>query len=94
MIEREPERYEQWAGGMEGGATNPLGACALYLSEDGEDTLYRIHGMTDPSSIGKAVSSGCIRLLDQDVIDLYNRVPPGSKVVVRRTRGTAGVTAS
>lgn len=83
MIKREPERYEQWADGMEGGATNPLGARALYLFKDGKDTLYRIHGTTEPWSIGQAVSSGCIRLLNQDVIDLYNRVPPRSKVVVR-----------
>lgn len=82
MIKRQPERYQQWAGGMEGGATNPLGARALYLFRDGKDTLYRIHGTTEPGSIGQAVSSGCIRLLNQDVIDLYNRVLPGSKVVV------------
>lgn len=82
MIKREPERYEQWAGGMEPGSANPLGARALYLLKDGRDTLYRIHGTAEPSSIGRAVSSGCIRLLNQDVIDLYNRIPPGSKVVV------------
>lgn len=82
MIKREPERYGQWARGMEPGSTNPLGPRALYLFKDGKDTLYRIHGTTEPSSIGRAVSSGCIRLLNQDVIDLYNRVPPGSKVVV------------
>jgi lipoprotein-anchoring transpeptidase ErfK/SrfK len=82
MIKREPDRYKQWAGGMEPGSTNPLGARALYLFKDGKDTLYRIHGTTEPQSIGRAVSSGCIRLLNQDVIDLYNRIPPGSKVVV------------
>lgn len=82
MIKREPDRYEQWADGMEPGSTNPLGARALYLFKDGKDTLYRIHGTTEPRSIGQAVSSGCIRLLNQDVIDLYNRIPPGSKVVV------------
>jgi lipoprotein-anchoring transpeptidase ErfK/SrfK len=82
MIKREPDRYEQWAGGMEPGSTNPLGARALYLFKDGKDTLFRIHGTTEPQSIGRAVSSGCIRLLNQDVIDLYNRIPPGSKVVV------------
>ena len=64
------------------GARNPLGARALYLFKDGKDTLYRIHGTTEPWSIGKAVSSGCIRMLNQDVIDLYNRVPKGAKVVV------------
>ena len=82
MIKREPERYAKWATGMEGGATNPLGARALYLFKDGQDTLFRIHGTTEPWSIGQAVSSGCIRLLNQDVIDLYSRVPDGSQVVV------------
>ena len=82
MMRREPDRYQPWAKGMDGGARNPLGARALYLFKDGKDTLYRIHGTTEPSSIGKAVSSGCIRMLNQDVIDLYNRVPKGAKVVV------------
>jgi lipoprotein-anchoring transpeptidase ErfK/SrfK len=82
MIRREPNRYQPWAKGMDGGAKNPLGARALYLFKNGKDTLYRIHGTTEPSSIGKAVSSGCIRMLNQDVIDLYNRVPKGAKVVV------------
>ena len=82
MIRREPARYRPWAKGMEGGAKNPLGARALYLFKNGKDTLYRIHGTTEPWSIGKAVSSGCIRLLNQDVIDLYNRIPKGAKVVV------------
>lgn len=82
MIEREPKRYAKWAQGMEGGAGNPLGARALYLFKDGKDTRYRIHGTTEPDSIGKAVSSGCIRMMNQDVIDLYGRVPLGAKVVV------------
>jgi lipoprotein-anchoring transpeptidase ErfK/SrfK len=82
MMRREPARYQPWAKGMDGGAKNPLGARALYLFKEGKDTLYRIHGTTEPSSIGKAVSSGCIRMLNQDVIDLYNRVPKGAKVVV------------
>jgi len=68
--------------GMEGGSRNPLGARALYLYQGNKDTLYRLHGTSDPNSIGKAVSSGCIRLLNQDVIDLYERVPLGTKVVV------------
>ena len=58
------------------------GARALYLYRDGRDTLYRIHGTAEPNSIGRAVSSGCIRLLNADVIDLYNRVPVGTRVVV------------
>lgn len=82
MIKREPERYAQWAGGMEGGSENPLGPRALYLFKDGQDTLFRIHGTTQPETIGQAVSSGCIRLINQDVIDLYSRVPDGSQVVV------------
>jgi lipoprotein-anchoring transpeptidase ErfK/SrfK len=67
---------------MDGGLQNPLGARALYLWQGNRDTLYRLHGTNDPSSIGKAVSSGCVRLMNQDVIDLYNRVPIGTKVVV------------
>jgi lipoprotein-anchoring transpeptidase ErfK/SrfK len=82
MIKREPERYKKWSSGMEGGTDNPLGARALYLFKDGKDTLYRIHGTNEPETIGQAVSSGCIRMMNQDVIDLYSRVPAGSKVVV------------
>ena len=65
----------------------PLGARALYLYANGADTLYRIHGTNDPSSIGKALSSGCIRMLNQDIADLYLRVPVGSKVVVLPPQG-------
>ena len=82
MIRREPERNARWAGGMEGGLSNPLGARALYLYDNGRDTMYRIHGTTEPWSIGQSVSSGCIRLFNQDIIDLYSRVPVGSPVVV------------
>ena len=82
MIARDPGRYGPWKGGMEGGAQNPLGARALYLFKDGRDTLYRIHGTNEPHTIGKAVSSGCIRMLNQDAIDLYGRVPRGSRVVL------------
>ena len=67
---------------MDGGMENPLGARALYLFEDNKDTLFRIHGTNEPKSIGKAVSSGCIRMLDADVIDLYGRVAKGTPVVV------------
>ena len=67
---------------MDGGMENPLGARALYLFEDKKDTLFRIHGTNEPKSIGKAVSSGCIRMLDADVIDLYGRVGKGTPVVV------------
>ncbi|MDF2811216.1 MAG: L,D-transpeptidase [Microvirga sp.] len=82
MIRREPERNRRWASGMEGGTDNPLGARALYLFKDGRDTLYRIHGTNEPGTIGEAVSSGCIRMMNQDAIDLYGRVPTGAKVVV------------
>jgi lipoprotein-anchoring transpeptidase ErfK/SrfK len=87
MIKREPERNAPWAGGMPGGLKNPLGARALYLYDgSGRDMMYRIHGTTEPWSIGQAVSSGCIRMFNQDVIDLYSRVPVGSPVVVLNGR--------
>jgi lipoprotein-anchoring transpeptidase ErfK/SrfK len=66
-----------------GGPTNPLGARALYLYQGNRDTLYRIHGTNEPETIGRAVSSGCIRMRNIDVVDLYNRVPTGSTVIVR-----------
>jgi lipoprotein-anchoring transpeptidase ErfK/SrfK len=75
-------RYRRYAGGMDGGPDNPLGARALYLYRDGHDTFFRLHGTTEPESIGHAVSSGCIRLFNQDIIDLYNRVPVGTHVTV------------
>lgn len=81
MVARQPE-LKQYRKGMAPGIANPLGARALYLYQDGKDTLYRIHGTNEPESIGKSVSSGCIRLVNQDVIDLFSRVPVGSKVVV------------
>ncbi len=67
---------------MKGGIDNPLGARALYLYQGGKDTLYRLHGTSDAASIGNAVSSGCIRLLNEEVIDLYNKTPIGTKVIV------------
>jgi lipoprotein-anchoring transpeptidase ErfK/SrfK len=81
MMERQPET-RQYANGMAGGLDNPLGARALYIYQNGRDTLYRIHGTGEVWSIGDAVSSGCVRLLHQDVIDLYQRVPVGSPIVV------------
>ncbi len=81
MQARDPEAAK-YPNGMEGGLQNPLGARALYLFQGNRDTLYRLHGTNDPSSIGKAVSSGCVRLMNQDVIDLYERVPIGTRVVV------------
>lgn len=81
MIERSPEKAK-WKNGMPGGPDNPLGARALYLFQNGNDTLYRIHGTNEPMSIGKNASSGCIRMLNQDVIELYRRAPVGTRVVV------------
>jgi lipoprotein-anchoring transpeptidase ErfK/SrfK len=75
----------EWAEGMPGGPKNPLGARALYLHADGVDTLYRIHGTNQPGSVGRAVSSGCVRLLNADIIDLYERVNIGAMVVVLET---------
>ena len=68
--------------GLPGGTSNPIGARALYLYQNGRDTLYRIHGATEAESIGSAVTSGCVRMLNVDVIDLYNRVPVGATVIV------------
>ena len=84
MIEREPE-LARWREGMPGGAANPLGARALYLG----NTLYRIHGTSKPYSIGKAASSGCFRMINQDVIDLYERAEAGATVHVRNGVETA-----
>jgi len=81
MIERQPE-LEEWRHGMPGGIENPLGARALYLYEGGRDTLYRIHGTNQPWTIGQAMSSGCIRMRNEDVTDLYERVHIGARVVV------------
>lgn len=81
MIARDPA-LKKWADGMPGGVTNPLGARALYINFGGADSGYRIHGTNTPKSIGWAASSGCFRMLNQDVIDLYDRVQNGAKVVV------------
>ncbi|WP_213217264.1 L,D-transpeptidase [Roseibium polysiphoniae] len=81
MIAREP-KLEKYRGGMNGGPSNPIGARGLYLYQNGRDTLYRIHGTSVPSSIGTNASSGCIRMWQQDIIDLYGRVDIGAKVVV------------
>ncbi|MBL4599871.1 MAG: L,D-transpeptidase [Rhizobiaceae bacterium] len=84
MIARQPKlaKYSASNGGMAPGIDNPLGARALYIFQDRKDTLYRLHGTHEDWSIGKAVSSGCVRLLNHDVIDLYRRVPTGSRIVV------------
>jgi lipoprotein-anchoring transpeptidase ErfK/SrfK len=74
--------YRRYASGMEGGPGNPLGPRALYLYRGGRDTFFRLHGTIEPETIGQAVSSGCIRLFNQDIIDLYDHVPVGTKVEV------------
>jgi lipoprotein-anchoring transpeptidase ErfK/SrfK len=82
MIRRNPRKYLRYANGLRGGRNNPLGSRALYLYRNGEDTFYRIHGTTEPWTIGQAVSNGCIRMVNEHVVDLYERVPVGTKVVV------------
>ena len=87
MIERDPSIKErvgtlQSGIGVPGGLSNPLGARAMYLWQGNKDTLFRIHGTLEPWTIGKNVSSGCIRMVNQDVIDLYNRVAAGATVKV------------
>lgn len=81
MMRRKPE-YVKYAGGVPGGENNPLGARALYLYRGGRDTMFRLHGTNQPWTIGQAVSSGCIRLTNEDVIHLYERTPVGTTVVV------------
>ncbi len=81
MIKRRPD-LAKWRGGMPGGPENALGARAMYLFNKGGDTGYRLHGTPEWNSIGKAMSSGCIRLINQDVIDLYSRAEVGAKVIV------------
>jgi L,D-transpeptidase catalytic domain len=83
MVRTRPDLYAAYAGGLPGGLTNPLGARALYLYRGSRDTMFRIHGTADSASIGHATSAGCIRLFNQDAIDLYNRVPNGTRVKVR-----------
>jgi lipoprotein-anchoring transpeptidase ErfK/SrfK len=80
--ENEKRRLGPLPSYVEGGASNPMGARALYLYSGGQDTLYRIHGTNQPGWIGHAISSGCIRLTNEDVIDLYSRVQMGALVVV------------
>jgi len=81
MIKRRPELVK-YAGGMPGGPDNPLGARALYLHDNGRDTMFRIHGTNEPWSIGQNVSSGCIRMLNEHVTELYRMARIGAKVIV------------
>lgn len=85
MIERDPRAYGRFAGNsyvQPGGPDNPLGARALYLFQDNVDTYFRIHGTTAPETIGHSASNGCIRMLNDHVVDLYERVPIGTIVTV------------
>ncbi|WP_339073173.1 L,D-transpeptidase [Sinorhizobium meliloti] len=81
MIRRKPH-LAQYAGGVSGGLHNPLGAAALYLYQGGNDTMFRLHGTNEPWTIGQAVSSGCIRLTNDDIVDLYSRTPVGATVLI------------
>ena len=82
MVARFPDLERYWQG-MDGGIANPLGARALYIYQGGRDTLYRVHGTAEWWSIGRSMSSGCVRMLNQDVIDLYARVQLGATIIVR-----------
>ena len=81
MVARDPNAAK-WKNGMPGGPENPLGARALYLYVNGQDSIYRIHGTHQPWSIGLNISSGCIRMVNDDVVDLYDRVKVGTRVIV------------
>lgn len=84
MIRRDPERNLKYAGGVPGGPNNPLGARAIYLYRNGNDTHFRIHGTNQPETIGHAMSSGCVRMMNHDVIDLYEKIKVGAQVVVQQ----------
>ena len=94
MIDRDPslEKFSAANGGQQPGLGNALGARALYLYQGRVDTLYRIHGTPIAASIGQAMSSGCIRLLNHDIIDLYDRVPIGTRVIVNQAQAPATLT--
>jgi lipoprotein-anchoring transpeptidase ErfK/SrfK len=99
MLQRKPEIRQymvqlQSGVGMRGGPDNPLGARALYLWQGNKDTLYRIHGTNEPWTIGQNVSSGCIRLTNDDIVDLYTRAPVGAKVVVLATAPATAAAAT
>ena len=90
MIARNPGAYARWAEGMPGGPTNPLGSRALYLfTAGGGDSFLRIHGTTEPWTIGTAVSNGCVRLVNAHVEDLYARAELGVRIVLHAKRSDA-----
>ncbi|WP_435169707.1 L,D-transpeptidase [Falsirhodobacter sp. 1013] len=94
MLATQPEQYSDYADGLPGGLKNPLGARALYLHKGNRDTYYRIHGTNDIRSIGQSTSAGCIRMFNQDVIDLDTRVKSMARVVVLTPeQSQTGVTA-
>ena len=82
MIRREPQIYGPVASGLKGGGNNPLGARALYLYSGGRAPYLRIHGTPKPQPVAARVSNGCVRMINEHVIDLYNRVPNGTRVVL------------
>ncbi|MBE7185502.1 MAG: L,D-transpeptidase [Methylobacterium mesophilicum] len=82
MQDRDPKKYGQYKDGMPGGLNNPLGARAIYLYDGKKDTYLRIHGTTEPQSIGSSASNGCFRMVNEYVQELYNRVKLGTNVVV------------
>lgn len=88
LVARQPELepYSIASGGMDPGLNNPLGARALYIFRNGADTFYRIHGTPEWWTIGQSVSSGCVRMFNQDIIDLYDRVPSGAPILVTSLR--------
>ncbi len=95
MIERRPElkkdMVELQSGlGMHGGPSNPLGARAMYLWQGDRDTLFRIHGTNEPWTVGQSQSSGCIRMINQDVVDIYEKTPVGARVVVLPIKAAHG----
>lgn len=88
MIKRDPGRYARFADGMPGGLNNPLGARGLYLFQPGKgDTFLRVHGTNEPETIGRRVSNGCARLINDHMIDLYDRVPMQTRVVLHPLGG-------
>ncbi len=90
MIKRNPKAYSRFKNGQPGGINNPLGARALYLfTKKQGDTFLRIHGTNNPRTIGVAVSNGCARLVNDQVIELYNRVPMNTKVILHPKKGFA-----
>jgi len=90
MLKRDPQSYVKFAGGMKGGINNPLGARALYLfTKKRGDTFLRIHGTNKPRTIGVAVSNGCARLVNEQIVEFYERVPMNTLVVLHPKKGFA-----